>query len=46
MDCETWSIYMEKTFSSEKAANEYKDKLEKESNDKNDNFMVKEVDFN
>ena len=45
MDSETWIIEMGKAFSSKEAADEHKEKLEKESNDKNDNFMIEEVDF-
>jgi hypothetical protein len=45
MDAETWSIYFEKAFSRKDKAEEYREKLEKESTDKNDGFMVEEVDF-
>ena len=45
MDIETWDVYMMKAFTSKKVANEYRDRLEKESGDNDDNFIVEEVDL-
>lgn len=45
MDAETWSVYFIKAFLSKSKANKFMYKLEKESKDKSDRFMIEEIDL-